>query len=45
MAKLQAAADEVAKNEGWAWAVGRSREVRRYSGDEKTFEILLLRRN
>ncbi|CAK6500363.1 ParB/RepB/Spo0J family partition protein [Serratia marcescens] len=40
MAKLQAAADEVAKNEGWAWAVGRSREVRRYSGDEKTFEIL-----
>ncbi|MBJ2078302.1 ParB/RepB/Spo0J family partition protein [Serratia ureilytica] len=40
MAKLQAAADEVAKNEGWAWAVGRSREVRRYNGDEKTFEIL-----
>ncbi|BEM85496.1 nuclease (plasmid) [Serratia marcescens] len=40
MAKLQAAADEVAKNEGWAWAVGRSREVRSYNGDEKTFEIL-----
>ncbi|QJU41805.1 ParB/RepB/Spo0J family partition protein [Serratia marcescens] len=40
MAKLQAAADEVAKNEGWAWAVARNREVRRYSGDEKTFEIL-----
>lgn len=37
--KLQAAADDVAKNEGWAWAVGRSREAKRYTDDEKTFEI------
>ncbi len=39
IAKLQAVADDVAKNEGWAWSVGRTREAKRYTDDEKTFEI------
>jgi len=43
LAKLQEAADVVAKNEGWAWGQGRYSEVKSYNGDEKLFEIL--RRN
>ncbi|MCW6015927.1 ParB N-terminal domain-containing protein [Serratia marcescens] len=39
IAKLQAVADDVAKNEGWAWAVGRTREAQRYTDDEKTFVV------
>ncbi|CAI2534972.1 plasmid partitioning protein [Serratia ficaria] len=42
--KLQDAADAVAKQEGWAWSLGRCRPVQRYNNnDEKLFEIM--RRN
>jgi ParB family chromosome partitioning protein len=40
IAKLQSAADIVAKDEGWSWALGRCREVLSYGGDEKLFSIL-----
>ncbi|HID3657513.1 TPA: ParB/RepB/Spo0J family partition protein [Serratia marcescens] len=39
IAKLQEAADAIVKKEGWAWGIGRCREARRYTDDEKTFEI------
>lgn len=40
IAKLQEAADIVAKEEGWAWALGRRKDVQSWGGDEKTFEVL-----
>ncbi|HGM5003709.1 TPA: ParB/RepB/Spo0J family partition protein [Serratia marcescens] len=40
IAKLQAAADEVAKNEGWAWSLGRSKQVESWGDDEKSFDVL-----
>lgn len=40
IAKLQEAADIVAKEEGWAWALGRCKDVQSWGGDEKTFEVL-----
>ncbi|PVZ84159.1 chromosome partitioning protein [Serratia sp. S1B] len=38
--KLQEAADAVAKNEGWAWALGRRKEVQSWGEDEKLFDII-----
>lgn len=40
IAKLQEAAEVVAKAEGWAWALGRRNEVKSWGEDEKLFEIL-----
>ncbi|MGE6304581.1 ParB/RepB/Spo0J family partition protein [Serratia liquefaciens] len=40
LAKLQDAADAVAKEEGWAWAQGRSKEVRSWGDDAKVFDVL-----
>ncbi|MFT2798936.1 ParB/RepB/Spo0J family partition protein [Serratia sp. N21D137] len=40
IAKLQEAADIVAKEEGWAWVLGRRKDVQSWGGDEKTFEVL-----
>lgn len=40
LAKLQDAADSVAKEEGWAWAQGRSKEVRSWGDDAKVFDVL-----
>nr|WP_241390769.1 ParB/RepB/Spo0J family partition protein [Serratia proteamaculans]ULG15719.1 chromosome partitioning protein [Serratia proteamaculans] len=41
IAKLQDAADEVAKKEGWSWALGRYNEVSSWE-DEKSFSIIRL---
>lgn len=40
VAKLQEAADLMAKEEGWSWSLGRSKGVQSWGGDEKLFEIL-----
>jgi len=40
VAKLQEAADLMAKEEGWLWSLGRSKVVQSWGGDEKLFEIL-----
>lgn len=40
LAKLQDVADAVAKEEGWAWAQGRSKEVRSWGDDAKVFDVL-----
>lgn len=40
LAKLQDAADIVAKEEGWAWAQGRCKEVRSWGEDAKVFDVL-----
>ncbi|CAI1223111.1 plasmid partitioning protein [Serratia quinivorans] len=40
LAKLQDAADAVAKEEGWAWAQSRSKEVRSWGDDAKVFDVL-----
>lgn len=40
LAKLQDAADVVAKEEGWAWAQGRSKEVKSWGEDAKVFDVL-----
>lgn len=42
IAKLQAAADAVAKGEGWSWALGRYNEVSYWGEDEKAFSIIRL---
>jgi ParB family chromosome partitioning protein len=42
IAKLQAAADTAAKNEGWAWALGRYNEVKSWGEDEKAFSTIRL---
>lgn len=38
--KLQEAAEVVAKNEGWSWALGRRKEVDSWGEDSKLFEII-----
>lgn len=40
VAKLQEAADLMAKEEGWLWSLGRSKGVQSWGGDEKLFAIL-----
>lgn len=41
IAKLQDAADEVAKNEGWSWSLGRYKEINSWD-DQKSFSIIRL---
>lgn len=40
VAKLQEAADLMAKEEGWLWSLGRSKVAQSWGGDEKLFEII-----